>query len=125
MTLGKRFRIYGIGLLIGIALSYFFMGDRLTTTAWMPKDRIKDRLGSTLIKASPAAQAELDARGIQLETVRSEMPRAEILLGDTERTEDTIFYHVKAEVNGQALDMTIAGMKDFSSDTTATLLRVQ
>lgn len=125
MTLGRRLRVYGIGLLLGVILSYLFLGDRLTTTAWMPKDRVKDRLYSTLVKTTPSAERALITKGITIDEVRGTMLTSEIVLSDTERGVDSIFYHVKSKVKGQSLDMIIAGIKDFDRDSTATLVNVR
>lgn len=117
--------MYGIGLLVGIVLSFLFLGDRLTTTSWMPKDRIKDRLSNTLTKASGEVNEQLQSLNITINAVRESMPNADIILGDTERTEDTIFYHVRSTVNEVELDMVIAGLRDFSVDSSATIIEIR
>ncbi|MBP6643188.1 MAG: hypothetical protein KA186_08855 [Flavobacteriales bacterium] len=121
MTLFRRIRFYAIGLLIGGAAAYAILGDRLTNDAWTPESKVKQRLRSTLLKASPKAQQELIVRNLQLADVRLAMPTADIDFGDTERGDDTIFYSVEAMLNGNSTTMVIMALRDFDTDSTATL----
>lgn len=121
MTLFRRIRFYAIGLLIGGAAAYAILGDRLTNGAWTPESKVKQRLRSTLLKASPKAQQELIVRNLQLADVRLAMPTADIDFGDTERGDDTIFYSVEAMLNGNSTTMVIMALRDFDTDSTATL----
>ena len=121
MTLFRRIRFYAIGLLIGGAAAYAILGDRLTNDAWTPESKVKQRLRSTLLKASPKAQQELIVRNLQLADVRLAMPTADIDFGDTERGDDTIFYSVEAMLNGNSTTMVIMALRDFYTDSTATL----
>jgi len=123
LTLFRRIRFYAIGLLIGGAAAYAILGDRLTNGAWTPEAKVKQRLRSTLLKASPEAQQELIARNLQLADVRLAMPTADIDFGDTERGDDTIFYSVEATLNGNSTTMVIMALRDFDTDSTATLWR--
>jgi len=121
LTLFRRIRFYAIGLLIGGAAAYAILGDRLTNGAWTPESKVKQRLRSTLLKASPKAQQELIVRNLQLADVRLAMPTADIDFGDTERGDDTIFYSVEAMLNGNSTTMVIMALRDFDTDSTATL----
>ena len=121
MTLFRRIRFYAIGLLIGGAAAYAILGDRLTNGAWTPESKVKQRLRSTLLKASPEAQQELIARNLQLADVRLAMPTADIDFGESERGDDTIFYAVEAMLNGNSTTMVIMALRDFDTDSTATL----
>lgn len=123
MTLFRRIRFYAIGLLIGGAAAYAILGDRLTNGAWTPESKVKQRLRSTLLKASPEAQQELIARNLQLADVRLAMPTADIDFGESERGDDTIFYAVEAMLNGNSTTMVIMALRDFDTDSTATLWR--
>jgi len=123
LTLFRRIRFYAIGLLIGGAAAYAILGDRLTNGAWTPESKVKQRLRSTLLKASPEAQQELIARNLQLADVRLAMPTADIDFGESERGDDTIFYAVEAMLNGNSTTMVIMALRDFDTDSTATLWR--
>ena len=60
-------------------------------------------------------------RNLQLADVRLAMPTADIDFGDTERGDDTIFYSVEAMLNGNSTTMVIMALRDFDTDSTATL----
>jgi len=124
MTFGRRLRLYIIGIAIGLILSFVFLGDRLSTTAWMPKDRVKDRLHSTLLRSSENAKQSLVERKLTLEDVRNTMHDAEISLSESIRTDDSLLYRVSSRVKGQELDMLIATLRDFRKDSTATLMEL-
>ena len=125
MTFGRRLRLYGIGILLGVILSYMFLGDRLSNTAWMPKDRVRERLHSTLISTSEKAADHLKSINLTIDDVRETMQSAEILLGESTRTDDSLHYRVKSTVKGHELDMVIAALRDFDSDSTATLISIK
>lgn len=125
MTLLRRIRFYAIGLLIGGAAAYAILGDRLTNGAWTPEAKVKQRLRSTLLKASPEAQQGLIDRNLKLADVRLAMPTADIDFGDTERGDDTIFYAVEAVIGGASTSMVIMALRDFDTDSTATLWRFE
>lgn len=125
MTFGQRLRRYAIGIGIGLVLSYLFLGDRLSNTAWMPKDRVKDRLQSTLVKSLPAAETALSQKNINLEDIRSNIQQADIDLRGSTRTDDSIYYKVDCAVKGNDLKMTIAVLRDFDLDSTATLMELR
>lgn len=125
MDLKRRLQLYLVGLLIGGVAAYFFYGERLTNSAWTPQEKIKQRLRSTLIKASPEAEQELNARAIDLGHVRASLDRASVSLQETKRTEDTLYYAVDTELKEQAVRLTVVGLRDFDSDSTATLWRIE
>lgn len=112
-----------MGLLIGGAAAYAILGDRLVNGAWTPESKVKQRLRSTLLKASPEAQEELNARNLQLSDIRSAIPTADIDFGDTERGDDTIFYAVDVVIRETPTSMVIMALRDFDTDSTATLWR--
>ena len=125
MDLKRRLQLYLVGLIIGGVVAYFFYGERLTNSAWTPQEKIKQRLRSTLIKASPEAQQELNARAIDLGQVRASLDRASVSLKETKRTEDTLYYAVDTELKEQAVRLTVVGLRDFDRDSTATLWRIE
>jgi len=125
MDLKRRLQLYLVGLIIGGVAAYFFYGERLTNSAWTPQEKIKQRLRSTLIKASPEAEQELNARAIDLGQVRASLDRASVSLKETKRTEDTLYYAVDTELKEQAVRLTVVGLRDFDRDSTATLWRIE
>jgi hypothetical protein len=122
MDLQRRLTLYLFGLVIGGGMAYFFYGERLTTSAWLPEAKLRSRLKSTLLKVSPAAQQAMDARGIALADLRARMDSATIDLGASQRGPDRIVYHLTAPFQGQPLQLRISALRDFDRDSTATLI---
>ncbi|MBK8226456.1 MAG: hypothetical protein IPK70_04705 [Flavobacteriales bacterium] len=122
MDLQRRLTLYLFGLIIGGGAAYWFYGERLTSGAWMPEAKLKQRLASTLLKATPSAQVQLDARSITLSGIRHRMDSAQIDFSASRRGPDSLIYAVSAPFNGQYLRLRISAMRDFDRDSTATLL---
>ncbi len=125
MDLRRRLTLYLFGLIIGGIAAYMMYGQRLTNGAWLPEQKVKLRLINTLVKATPAAQAELDARATDLQAVREALPKAEVRFGDSQRTDDSLIYAVDAIVGGQPTRLIIGALRDSDRDSTATLLRIR
>lgn len=124
MDLSRRLKLYLIGLVIGGVMAFAFYGERLTTSAWTPKERVKLRLSSTLLYATPEAEAAMRAWPCDLEAVRAAIPAAEVRLGETERRADSIFYALDAVVDGRPGRLVVLGHRDIDRDSTATLWRL-
>ncbi|MCB9184236.1 MAG: hypothetical protein H6591_09980 [Flavobacteriales bacterium] len=122
MDLQRRLTLYLLGLIIGGGLAYWFYGERLTTSAWLPEEKVKSRLRSTLLKASTAAQNELDARHLDLHALRAGMDSASVDFGASTRGDDSLVYAVKARIDGHDLQLRISAKRDFDRDSVATLL---
>ena len=122
MGLQRRLTLYLFGLIIGGALAYWYYGQRLTTSAWLPEAKLKQRLRSTLLKSSPAAQDAMDAEGIALGDLRIRMDSATVDFGASDRGKDSIIYAVTAPFNGRELRLRISALRDFDRDSTATLI---
>lgn len=125
MDLQRRLTLYLIGLIIGGGAAYFFYGERLTSGAWMPEAKLRQRLRNTLVKATPAAQSELDTRGLSLSDLRQRMDSARIDLGASVRGDDSLIYIVTAPLRGKELTLRIGTLRDFDRDSTATLLGIR
>jgi len=125
MDLQRRLTLYLIGLIIGGGAAYFFYGNRLTSGAWLPEAKLKQRLRSTLVKASPAVQQELDARGLSLSDLRQRMDSARIDFSASVRNDDSLIYAVSAPIQGKELRLRIGTLRDFDRDSTATLLEIR
>lgn len=125
MDLKRRLQLYLVGLIIGGIAAYFFYGERLTNSAWTPQEKIKQRLRSTLIKASPEAEADLQARTLDLGQVRASLDKATIDLKNTKRTEDSLYYAVDTELKDRKVRLIVVGLRDFDRDSTATLWRIE
>lgn len=121
MSLQRRLWLYFVGIVIGGGLAYLFYGERLSSGAWLPEHKVKQRLASTLIDARPEARLQLQEWPAELKDLRSAMPAASVDLKDSRRTPDSIYYRVTTEVNGKPADLVIAVLRDFDTDTTATL----
>ena len=125
MTLTRRIYLYLVGIILGGVVAYGIYGDRLFNGAWTPENKVRQRLQSTLIAITPEAQAALDERSLQLTEVRKALATADINLSDTQRGDDSIFYAVDAVLNGAESRLTILALRDFDTDSTATLWRIQ
>lgn len=121
MDLSRRLTLYLFGLILGGLLSYWIYGTRITSGAWLPENKVKQRLESTLLKASPAAQKELDRWSTDLEGVRQAIPAASVSFNESVRGGDSIYYALDGEVAGKTARFVIVGLRDFDSDSTATL----
>ena len=125
MDLQRRLTLYLIGLIIGGGAAYFFYGERLTSGAWMPEAKLKQRLRSTLVKTTPAAQQELEALRITLADLRQRMDSARIDFGASARNDDSLIYSVTTALHGKQLTLRIGTLRDFDRDSTATLLGIR
>lgn len=125
MDLRRRLTLYLFGLIIGGIAAYMMYGQRLTNGAWLPEQKVKLRLINTLVKAAPSAQAELEARAIDLQVLREAMPTAQVRFGDSRRTDDSLIYAVDATVGGKPTRLTIGALRDSDRDSTATLLGIR
>lgn len=121
MDLKRRLQLYLVGLIIGGVVAYFFYGERLTNSAWTPEEKIKQRLRNTLIKASPEAEQQLVTRSLQLSDVRASLEQASVDVSDTKRSGDSLFYTVNTKLHGKDTRLIVVGLRDFDSDSTATL----
>ncbi|HRH68449.1 MAG TPA: hypothetical protein PLB89_02975 [Flavobacteriales bacterium] len=121
MDLKRRLQLYLVGLIIGGCAAYFMLGDRLTNGAWTPEHKIKQRLRSTLLSASPQAEQQLAERAISLGDVRTSLDSASVQLSATKHSGDSIYYAVDTRLKGQEVRLTVVAMRDFDRDSTATL----
>ncbi len=121
MDLKRRLQLYLIGLILGGFMAWGFFGNRLSNTAWMPEDRIKLRLKSTLLKAHPTAEAQMAQWPTDLNAVRASIDSAEVLFNDTRRNGDSLYYSIQASVAGRKALLTVLALRDYRADSTATL----
>ena len=105
-------------------MAYKFYGDRVTNGKWLPENKVKQRLVSTLIQASPEAHEQLAQWSTDLNAVRLSLDSASLDLGASKRTPDSIYYSMRTTVAGRNAELTIAVLRDFDLDTTATLQRI-
>ncbi len=122
MDLGRRIKLYVFGVVLGGIVAWGIYGNRLSNTAWMPEERVKLRLRSTLIKATPDAQAELMARGLDLAALRGALDSSSVDFKASRRTDDSLWYVVKARHNGVDLVYTCTALRDYVIDSTATVI---
>lgn len=125
MEFQRRLTLYLFGLLLGGGLSYWIYGKRITSGAWLPENKTKQRLVSTLVRATPAAEAQLVHWPASLQEVRVAIARAEVRFGESIRRNDSIYYALDGTVAGREARFVIVGLRDFDSDSTATLWSLQ
>lgn len=123
MTFQRRLKLFIIGLGLGTVLSYYFVGERWSLD-WAFEGRVHKRLRSTLVKATPSAEEQLASTGIALQTLRDSIHRFDVGFWRTRRTKDSLFYALNGEVDGRPLELTVAVLRDYRSDSTATLLEI-
>ena len=121
MDLQRRLTLYLFGLLIGAGAAYWFYGERLTSGAWLPEQKVKQRLVSTLVRATPAAQQALEAWPAALGDVRTAIATSTVSFQESQRRNDSIYYALDGTVSGRAARFVIVGLRDFDRDSTATL----
>jgi hypothetical protein len=122
MTFKRRLMLFGFGLGLGCILAWAFYGKRLENTDWMPNHRVKMRLQSTLVKSTPAADAQLAPLHLSLADLRSAvLDSCDVDFSDSKRSKDSLVYYVYGKVHGQQVHYMAATLRDFRVDSTATL----
>lgn len=121
MDLSRRLTLYLFGLILGGLLSYWIYGTRITSGAWLPENKVKQRLESTLLKASEAAERDMLRWPTDLEGVRRAIPTATVSFGESVRSGDSIYYALEGVVDEKPARFVIVGLRDFDRDSTATL----
>jgi hypothetical protein len=117
--------LFGFGIGLGCILAWAIYGKRLENTDWMPNHRVKLRLQSTLIKATPKADAELQQLNLDLADLRTTvLDSFDISFSDSKRSEDSLVYYVHGKVHGMNVWYMAATLRDFRIDSTATLTEI-
>lgn len=124
MTFGRRLRLFMLGLGLGTLASFAIFGRSCTNTAWAPDARVRLRMKTTLIRATPQAQQALDALNLDLRTLRTAMDSLDVDFSRSRRTDDSLFYELSGPVNGRAMQLRIAALRDYAIDSTSTLLMI-
>lgn len=124
MPFKRRLFLFGIGMGLGCLLAWGIFGNRLDNTDWMPNYRVKLRLKSTLIKATPEAQAMLAPLNLDLAALRTAMDSCDIDFSDSKRSKDSLVYYVHGTVRGHQVHYMAATLRDFRTDSTATLVSI-
>lgn len=122
MPFRRRLLMYAIGLVIGGALAWWSFGERLTNSAWTPRERIKLRVASTLVRSAPGAAAALEQRDLDLATVRGAVQAATVDLSRTRRSGDSLFYTLLAPMGADTVTLVVQVFGDHRRDSTATLI---
>lgn len=121
MNLQRRLTLYLFGIVIGAGLAWQFYGERLTNSGWLPQEKIKLRLRTTLVATTGTAAQQLAAWPADMADVRASIDSAAIDLKGSERTEDSIHYAVYTRLAGKPVHYTVSVLRDFDRDTTAVL----
>lgn len=125
MTFTRRLFLFGIGLLLGSLLAWAYYGKRLENTDWMPNHRVKLRLQSTLIKATTQGEAQLAPLHLTLADLRSAViDSCDVNFSKSIRSKDSLVYFVHGTVRGQQVHYMAATLRDFRTDSTATLTAI-
>jgi hypothetical protein len=90
----------------------------------MPNHRVKLRLKNTLVKATPEAEAMLAPLHLDLADLRTAMDSCDIDFSDSKRSKDSLVYYVYGTVRGQQVHYMASTMRDFRTDSTATLTEI-
>lgn len=125
MDLGRRIKLYVFGVVLGGIVAWGIYGNRLSNTAWMPEERVKLRLRSTLIKATPNAEQELAQHGLDLAALRGALDSSTVDFKASRRTDDSLWYVVHARHDGVDYAYTCSALRDYVIDSTATLLELR
>ena len=121
MDLQRRLTLYLFGLIIGGGMAYWIYGERLTSGAWLPENKTKQRLVSTLLRTTTAADQDLAAWPADLNAVRNSIASATVRFNESIRRNDSIYYALDATVDERPARVVIVGLRDFDRDSTATL----
>ncbi len=122
MTFKRRLLLFGFGLVLGCIVAWAFYGKRLENTDWMPNHRVKLRLQSTLVKATPVAEAQLEPMNLSLADLRKAvLDSCDINFSNSIRSKDSLVYYVYGTVKGQQVHYMAATLRDFRTDSTAAL----
>ncbi len=125
MTFSKRLRLFMLGLGLGTIVSFAMFGKGCTNTAWTPDGRVRLRMKSTLVRATPIAHQQLEALGLDLAALRANMDSCDVDFGDSRRTDDSLYYAISGTVKGKAVSFNVAALRDYVIDSTATLLEIR
>ncbi|MBK9599484.1 MAG: hypothetical protein IPO60_14530 [Flavobacteriales bacterium] len=91
----------------------------------MPNYRVKLRLKNTLVKTTPEAEAMLAPLHLGLTDLRNAMDSCDIDFSDSKRSKDSLVYYVHGTVREQQVHYMASTMRDFRTDSTATLVSIQ
>ena len=125
MNFKRRLLLFSFGIGLGCILAWAIFGKRLDNTDWMPNHRVKLRLQSTLIKATPEAQAMLAPLHLDLADLRNAViDSCDIDFSDSKRSKDSLVYYVYGTVRGKQVHYMASTLRDFRTDSTATLTEI-
>ncbi len=125
MTFSRRLRLFMLGIGLGTLLSFAIFGKSCTNMAWAPEARVRLRMETTLVRATPDADAALKALQLDLATLRANMDSLDVDFSKSRRTGDSLYYEMTGQLNGRALALSIATLRDYVIDSTSTLLSVR
>ena len=125
MTFGRRLRLFMLGLGLGTIVSFMIFGKSCTNTAWAPDARVRLRMKSTLLRATPRAQEALDAMTLDLAALRAGMDSLDVDFSHSRRTDDSLYYELNGPVKGRVVQLSIATLRDYEVDSTSTLIMLR
>jgi hypothetical protein len=125
MDFKRRLTLFAFGIGLGCILAWGIFGKRLTNTAWLPNERVKLRLINTLTEATPQAQAMLTPLQLSLADLRASMDSCDVDFSQSKRSKDSLIYAVHGTVHGEAVSFMVGTLRDFRTDSTATLMEIR
>ena len=124
MDFSRRLKLYGLGIIIGGVCSWFIFGQRLLNSGWTPQQPLQQQNEEPLVKASPLAQAQLAAWPAEVNAVREAVAGSEVLLSETRRAGDSLFYTMEAVVKDRPARIVVSVREPYERDTSAVLMRI-
>ena len=125
MDFKRRLLLFAFGLGLGCIVAWGIFGKRLTNTAWLPNERVKLRLINTLTEATPEAQAMLTPLQLSLADLRASMDSCDVDFAQSKRSKDSLVYAVHGTVHGESVSFMVGTLRDFRTDSTATLMEIR
>lgn len=117
--------LFGFGIGMGSLLAWAMYGKRLENTDWMPNHRVRLRLQNTLVKATPDAERMMAGLHLDLADLRATvLDSCEVNFKQSLRGEDSLVYYVYGKVRGMDVWYMAATLRDFRTDSTATLTEI-
>lgn len=107
MTFWKRFRYYMIGVTIGLVVSFFFFRGR--GCAWLPENRVKNELVSSIILYSDDIKCQMSCNELTDEDIFKILDDGSVLFSESKPNETPKIYILEGEsVKGNKFKMEIS-----------------
>lgn len=125
MDFSRRLKLFLFGIIIGSVAAWFIYGEKLMNKGWTPEERIKKRVEATLVKSTASAQQQLTAWPADLSQVKAGVPQSDVLVSETRRRGDSLFYTLEATVAQKRARLVVSVLEHYERDSTATLQSIE